>query len=195
MSDKRKGNGFSDLVCAIRKTHEQCSAHAGQAINVSLTLRNWMIGRHISEFELKGADRAVYGERLLRALSVELRKSGVSGCGARQLYGYLAFYRTYPGIARSVTASFKKLLPTETHNDMADSKVRSVTALLALPAQKVPGSRTFPAHAGEWIETPESVVYNGHSPRQLRSRVLQMDAPSSLSMHSTYSYTQRLSQP
>lgn len=130
MSDKRKGNGFSDLVCAIRKTHEQCSAHAGQAINVSLTLRNWMIGRHISEFELKGADRAVYGERLLRALSVELRKSGVSGCGARQLYGYLAFYRTYPGIARSVTANFKKLLPTETHNDMADPKVRSVTAKL-----------------------------------------------------------------
>ena len=37
--------------------------------------------------------------------------------------------------------------------------------------------------------------YNGHSSKQFRSRVLQMDAPSSFSMHSTYSMTHRLSQP
>jgi hypothetical protein len=37
--------------------------------------------------------------------------------------------------------------------------------------------------------------YNGHSSTQFCSRVLQMDAPSSLSTHSTYSNTQRLLQP
>jgi hypothetical protein len=104
MGDKKHRLDFPDLVRAIRKTHEQCAAHAGRAVNVSLTLRNWMTGRHISEFEMNGADRAVYGERLLEALSHELRKLGVSGCGPRQLYGYLAFFRIYPQISRSLTA-------------------------------------------------------------------------------------------
>ncbi len=133
MRDKKHRRGFADLVDAIRKTHEQCAAQAGQAINVSLTLRNWMIGRHIAEFELSGADRAAYGEGLLRALSAELRKFAISGSGARQLYGYLAFYRTYTGIARSVTANLKELQPAETHKSAAEPKVRSVTAKLKTP--------------------------------------------------------------
>ena len=37
--------------------------------------------------------------------------------------------------------------------------------------------------------------YKGHSSKQFCSRVLQMDAPSSCSMHSTYSNTHRLSHP
>jgi len=51
MGDKKHSLHFSELVKAIRKTHEQCAAHAGRAVNARLTLRNWMIGRHISEFE------------------------------------------------------------------------------------------------------------------------------------------------
>jgi type I restriction enzyme, R subunit len=44
-------------------------AQAGRAINVSLTLRNWLIGAYISEYELRGADRASYGENLLSELA------------------------------------------------------------------------------------------------------------------------------
>jgi hypothetical protein len=72
-------------------------------------LRNWLIGRYISEFELHGADRAIYGERLLEVLSTELRKVHISSCGARQLYSYLTFYRTYPKILRSLSAEFRNL--------------------------------------------------------------------------------------
>ena len=62
MGGKKSSLDFSALVGAISKAHEQCVAQAGRTINVSLTLRNWVIGRHIAEFELNGADRAVYGE-------------------------------------------------------------------------------------------------------------------------------------
>ncbi len=40
-----------------------------------------------------------------------------------------------------------------------------------------------------------AAVYSEHSSKQFRSRVLQMDAPSSVSIHLTYSSIQRLSHP
>jgi len=130
MGDKKHSLDFSELVKAIRKTHEQCAAHAGRAVNVRLTLRNWMIGRHISEFEMNGADRTVYGERLLRALSTELQKVAVGGSGPRQLYGYLAFYRAYPKILRSASAEFPKLVPVQRTQPKTERKVRTVSAQL-----------------------------------------------------------------
>ncbi len=39
---------------------------------MSLTLRNWMIGLYIAEFELRGADRANYGDQLFSALAKQL---------------------------------------------------------------------------------------------------------------------------
>jgi hypothetical protein len=47
---------FERLIEAVREAHEQLRAHAGRAINVSLTLRNWLIGAYISEYELRGGD-------------------------------------------------------------------------------------------------------------------------------------------
>lgn len=48
---------FERLVKAVRDVHERLRAQAGRAINVSLTLRNWLIGAYIAEYELRGADR------------------------------------------------------------------------------------------------------------------------------------------
>ncbi len=57
------------MIKAVREAHEQLRAQAGCAINVRLTLRNWLIGAYISEYELRGADRASYGENLLSELA------------------------------------------------------------------------------------------------------------------------------
>jgi len=46
---------FSDLVKSISYVHNQMAVQAGKAVNISLTLRNWMIGLHIAEFELRGS--------------------------------------------------------------------------------------------------------------------------------------------
>jgi len=56
---------FKRLIEAVRDVHEQLRAQADRAINVSLTLRNWLIGAYIAEYELRGTDRASYGENLL----------------------------------------------------------------------------------------------------------------------------------
>lgn len=70
-------------------------------------LRNWLIGLYIAEYELRGADRAKYGEKLLALLSKELKKHHISSTGRRQLYNYLSFYRVFPEIARTVSAQLQ----------------------------------------------------------------------------------------
>ena len=132
MAAKQERLDFTALVDAIRQVHEHLTAQAGRAVNVSLTLRNWLIGFYIAEFELHGADRAIYGERLLEELSSALRKVHVSSSGRRQLYGFLAFYRAYPQIVRSLPAQFRHLLPTAAR---PERKMRTVSAQLKIPAK------------------------------------------------------------
>lgn len=98
---------FQSLVRSIHRINEQCALHAKRAVNVALTLRNWMIGMHIADFELRGKDRARYGDRLLDDLSSELKTLNISNTGRRQLYNYLSFYRTYPEIVRTLPAQLE----------------------------------------------------------------------------------------
>ncbi len=87
---------YADLVSVLHATDDHFARQAMRAVNVSLTMRNWYFGRHIAEFELRGADRAGYGERLLDELSAALAVRNVANTARRQLYQYLTFYRTYP---------------------------------------------------------------------------------------------------
>lgn len=102
---------FSALVRAVRHVHEQCAVHASRAVNVSLTLRNWLIGAYVHEYELRGSDRAAYGERLLTALAERLTSAPISNCNRRQLYRYLRFYRLYPELAGALSQPYAALLP------------------------------------------------------------------------------------
>jgi predicted nuclease of restriction endonuclease-like (RecB) superfamily len=99
---------FSGLVDGVRAVHEQCAIQAGKAVNVSLTLRNWLIGGYIHQYELNGADRARYGERLLTALADRLSDAKVSNCNRRQLYRYLRFYRLCPEIVGTPSPLFRR---------------------------------------------------------------------------------------
>ena len=67
---------FEQLIASVRQTHEYMAAQAGRAVNISLTLRNWVIGCSIREYEQNGTDRATYGENLLSSLSQRLEKEG-----------------------------------------------------------------------------------------------------------------------
>ena len=49
---------FLQLVESIQSTHRELLAQAGKAVNISLTLRNWLIGYYIAEYEQQGKDRA-----------------------------------------------------------------------------------------------------------------------------------------
>ena len=86
MKEEIVNTSFADLVHSIQQVHDELAAQASRAVNVSLTLRNWLIGRHIAEYESKGENRVQYGETLLENLSSELKRLSVSACGRRELY-------------------------------------------------------------------------------------------------------------
>ena len=64
---------YDGLVAAITQAHDHAQRQAVQAVNLALTLRNWLIGYHIVEYQQHGSDRARYGERLLETLARDLR--------------------------------------------------------------------------------------------------------------------------
>ena len=130
---------FTGLVTTIRQAHDELAEQASRAVNISLTLRNWLIGCYIAEYELRGSDRASYGDRLLSELSAELRRHKISNTGRRQLYSYLAFYRTYPQIVRTVPAQTRHLIP----RDIDSQKVRTVSAQLAIAPEKLLESLSY----------------------------------------------------
>ncbi len=139
MDDMGLGFDFRALVSAIRQVNDNLTAQAGRAINISLTLRNWMVGAYIDEYELRGADRANYGDKLLVNLSRELKKHGISNCGRRQLYNYLTFYRLYPQIVRTVPAQSGHLLP----QNINSPKVRTASAQCILSPEKLISSLSY----------------------------------------------------
>lgn len=133
-----EGSNFEGLVAAIVQTHTAFAAQASKAVNVSLTLRNWFIGHYIAEYELQGADRAAYGERLLTALAAALRGRQISGAGRRQLYSYLGFYRSYPQIVGTASALSAAGLPvTVPVGEAASGPMAIVRAASALSAPSV----------------------------------------------------------
>ena len=87
-----------------------------------------MIGAYISEFDLRGSDRANYGDRLLSELSRELRSHKISNTGRRQLYSYLTFYRAYPQKVRTVPAQLA-ILPEKLEGSLSYSHFELIVAL------------------------------------------------------------------
>lgn len=94
---------FDSLVVNIVQIHQQSQAFATKAVNVGLTLRNWLIGCRIVEFEQHGNDRAAYGERLLSVLADRLSAAGLKRVDARELRRFRLLYVVYPQIRETVT--------------------------------------------------------------------------------------------
>lgn len=101
---------FTELVSSIQSVHNELLGQARRAVNISLTLRNWLIGCYIVEYEMRGADRAKYGDRLMDTLAETLTKQGVSRCDRRELYRYRQFYLMYPQIVEALTPQFMPFL-------------------------------------------------------------------------------------
>lgn len=97
---------FDLLVNTVKETHVGFQQYAAKSVNLSLTLRNWLIGFYIVEFEQKGEDRAKYGEKLLENLA---EKVNIEGLSYRNLKNFRQFFFLYPQISQTVPDQLKKL--------------------------------------------------------------------------------------
>ncbi len=91
---------FDYLAKNIKSIHEATSLYAKGAVNQLLTIRNWVIGYYIVEFEQNGQERAKYGENLLKDLATRLN---IKGLELKQLYLCRMFYSRYPQIFATVS--------------------------------------------------------------------------------------------
>lgn len=102
---KKSEINFNNLVEVIQQIHKELAQQASYAVNVSLTLRNWMIGGYIHKYELLGSDRAKYGDKLIEKLAQSL--GHIPRTQKRELNRYRLFYKVYPQIGESVTPQLK----------------------------------------------------------------------------------------
>jgi len=100
---------FNQLTQQIKHTHETLQSYAVKAINIGLTVRNWLIGYYIVEYEQNGEDRANYGERLLENISVSLLNKGLKNVSAAELSRFRQFYNIYPQILGTLSQKSLKL--------------------------------------------------------------------------------------
>ncbi len=97
---------FQLLVNTIQQTHSNLQQSALKSVNKHLTIRNWLVGFYIVEFEQKGEDRAKYGENLLPELAKSL---SIKWLSETNLIINRQFYRIYPQIHQTLSEELKKL--------------------------------------------------------------------------------------
>jgi predicted nuclease of restriction endonuclease-like (RecB) superfamily len=96
---------YDILLDGIGYINGSTQAAIAKAVNQVLTVRNWLIGAYIVEYEQNGEDRAAYGEALLRGLTDDLAKRGYQGLSLSNLKNFRKFALTYPVLAKSQTLS------------------------------------------------------------------------------------------
>ena len=99
---------FSQLSEILKNANERLFRRAVKAVNINLTLRNWLFGYHIVEFDQNGEDRARYSSKLLESLATEL---AIKGLTAPELSRCRQFYKTYPQIIELLPEEFNSFLP------------------------------------------------------------------------------------
>ena len=88
-----KIHSFNDLASIVQTTHDAAQSSAIKAINRMQTMRNWLIGYYIVEFEQHGKDRAEYGTQLLKKLEERVNRKGLT---RNTFQSSRNFYRIYP---------------------------------------------------------------------------------------------------
>ena len=98
---------FEQLAQKIITVDDSMRGVAVKTINQATTLRNWIIGCYIVEYEQNGSDRAKYGDNLLKSLE---KRIGQKGLNVTLFQLSRLFYRDYPHIGTLVSANHATVL-------------------------------------------------------------------------------------
>ena len=127
---------FDDLSESIIQTHQSAQYTAIRAVNQMATLRNWLIGCYIVEYEQKGSDRAKYGDRLLKRLEERVNTKGLN---LTLFKNSRRFYLLYPqvgnlfGISPTPSDFFPDVLLLSVKSPMTSDESYSVLSALLPP--------------------------------------------------------------
>ena len=124
---------FEHLSELVLQLHDSAYSATVKAVNRFATIRNYVIGFYIVEYEQHGNDRAKYGDRLLKRLAERVNKRGIN---ETLLTNSRKFYVTYPQIkdyltAISPTASEKSAEKSPTLSDKFITPAPKLVSMLS----------------------------------------------------------------
>jgi predicted nuclease of restriction endonuclease-like (RecB) superfamily len=97
---------LENISSQIEEIHSYFSDYANKQVNYAYTLRNWLIGMYLFEFEQKGKERAEYGDQLYRNIALKLKEKNVKGMSFTSLHTFKKFFQTYPSIVQLLPEQF-----------------------------------------------------------------------------------------
>ncbi len=105
---------YKDVVNSIDQINTSSQLAVGRSLNQILTLRNWLIGAYLVEYEQNGEDRITYGSHLIENLANDLKTIGVMGFSFSNLKNFRQFALAYVNIASNAKLnSFQLLFGTD----------------------------------------------------------------------------------
>lgn len=113
-------HSFNDLASIVQTTHDAAQSSAVKAINRMQTMRNWLIGYYIVEFEQHGKDRAEYGTQLLKKLEERVDRKGLNVTLFQMSRN---FYKLYPQMVNLFVPN--QNYSTESNNSKSSIQLKS----------------------------------------------------------------------
>ena len=149
-------HSFNDLASIVQTTHDAAQSSAVKAINRMQTMRNWLIGYYIVEFEQHGKDRAEYGTQLLKKLEERVDRKGLT----TTLFKWARkFYRLYPQMMENLpipicATVMHQLQPIENKEDTISA---SMTHQFVTPGKTIISHLSF-THLREIMTLDDSLA-------------------------------------
>ena len=145
-NDNILGNfNFDSLAQCISMIHSTLQTSAVNSVNRFATVRNWLFGRYIIEYEQQGNDRAQYGEKLLHRIADKLKIKGVN---TTLLKNSRKFYLTYPQLNEVIV----EICP------MLSDKLSAMPFLLEIDVASEPAITKSPMSSDKFMTASDTII-------------------------------------
>lgn len=127
--------GYNTLLREISRFVEQARYAASRAVNTTMTVTYWLVGRRIVEFEQQGKVRAKYGTDLIQRLAVDLTDKFGRGFGPVNISQMRKFYLTWPmtKIFQTASEECSSLIRQTPFGELSGSLFDALAARFPLP--------------------------------------------------------------
>lgn len=147
---------FDHLSHLVTQLHNSAYTASIKAVNRFATVRNYVIGFYIVEYEQHGSDRAKYGDKLLKRLTEKVNRRGIN---ETLLKVSRAFYLNYPHIksyleGKSATVSHQLASKSPTTSDKSSENSATASHQFITPAEQIISQLSF-SHIREIMTVDE----------------------------------------
>ena len=137
---------FDHLSHLVTQLHNSAYTASIKAVNRFATVRNYVIGFYIVEYEQHGSDRAKYGDKLLKRLTEKVNRRGIN---ETLLKVSRAFYLNYPHIksyleGKSATMSHQLASKSSTTSDKSSEISATASHQFITPAEQIISQLSLP---------------------------------------------------